>query len=159
MSLSKKSKAVAQTSGLSTDLCRLVGEFVGADLPLLPRMKFYDMEVGGHTYVRASKRFGFYTCMVGKNLHLNEWIVKKRTPKSYVVQYSQSIIVCESELGVTYKFHADVPEHKNKVKRIFPFRRKMQTALILKKLSEKSFITLSGLLCTSNNDFYLDFQR
>lgn len=159
MSLSRKSKAVFTATGLSTDLCRLVGEYLGSDLALLPKQNFYDIEIGGKSYIKFPNWNG-YNFPVGTNLHLNEWIVKKRTPKSYVVAYSKTIVICENLKGITYKFSAHIPE-LDRVRRIFPFRRKLNTERILKDLSDRTYVVLNcdTKIVGSGKNFIIDFQR
>ena len=159
MTISKRSAAVDSISGLGRDISRLVGEFNGWDLALQPNELFYDCEVGGRSYVKC-KEFGIYSCMLGKNLHLNEWRVCRRTPKSYVVEYNRTIVICGHGY-VAYKYRCMLPKYKNKMRRIFPFRRKTDSRELLRKLSERTYFILSCAksIQTTNGDFYLDFSQ
>ena len=159
--LSKKSREVELATGIGVDLSRLVGEFAGTDLTLLPGECFYDIELGGYSFVKMAQDFGLYSGIIGKNIHVNEWVVKKRTPKSYVVQYKQTSIICETDFGLTYKYHVMLKENANRVRRIFPFRRRLQpNQHILEELDERKYDILA---CTSkvrnNGDFYLKFSE
>ena len=158
MNLSKKSREVAETTGIGVDLSRLVGEYAGNDLYLLPGQCFYDIEMEGYSFVKTTPDLGWNSGIIGKNIHVNEWIVKKRTPKSYVIRYNQTAVVCETDFGLTYKYRAILP--KKNVRRVFPFRRKIQTAQILKELAERN---CAFLVCSStvhrNGDFYLKFSE
>ena len=161
MKLSKQSQAVNVIARLGTDLSRLVGEFAGNDLALLPGDSFYDIEIGGFSHVKMARHFGLYTGIIGKNLHINEWIVKRRTPESYVVRYEKTVIVCETDFGLTYRYKATLFKPGTCERRIFPFRRKVKTPAILKELADRNYVTL---LCKStvrraNGDFYLTFSE
>ena len=159
--ISKSAEAVRIYTVLGTELSRLVGEFMGADLSLLPHQNFYDVELGGHTYIHANGKFGLYTCLMGRNIYIHEWVVKQRTPKSYVVRYSQTIIICEGGDDVAYKYHCKLQEKKDIVKRIYPFRRKMKTEQILRDLSDRTFTVLRHDTEVMNWDgnLYLNFHR
>ena len=111
------------------------------------------------SYVKC-KEFGIYSCMLGKNLHLNEWRVCRRTPKSYVVEYNRTIVICGHGY-VAYKYRCMMPKYKNKMRRIFPFRRKTDSRELLRKLSERTYFILScaNSIQTTNGDFYLDFSQ
>lgn len=156
MSLSKTSGAVLTTANIGTDLSRLVGEFCGTDLYLLPGSKFYDMERGGFTFIKCE--LGLYSGIIGRNCHVNEWIVKKRTPKSYIVEYSRTTVVCESDYFVSYKYMVELPKYKNLVKRIFPFRRKVDTSELMDQLANRHYLILlcKSLKGTQNGNFYLE---
>ena len=159
--LSKQSQAVNIIASIGTDMSRLIGQFAGNDLPLQPGDSFYDIEIGGFSHVKMARHFGLYTGIIGKNLHINEWIVKRRTPQSYVVEYVNTAVVCETDFGLTYKYRAHLPGYSDGVRRIFPFRRKLKTTNILKELSERNYVVL---LCKSkirkdNGDFYLTFSE
>ena len=159
MHLSKTSDEVLNTAKIGKELSRLVGEFAGTDLELLPGAKFYDIESGGFTYIKST--FGIYSGIIGRNLHVNEWIVKKRTPKSYIVKYSKTTVVCESDYFVSYKYVAELPNYKNVEKRIFPFRRKVKSSQIMEDLANRHYLVL---ICQSpvhcdKGDFYLEFSK
>ena len=161
MKLSKQSNIVVSTTPLGTDLSRLVGEFAGYDLALLPGDSFYDIEIGGFSHVKLARDFGLYSGVIGKNLHINKWLVKRRTPESYLVQYVETAVVCETDFGLTYKYRADLPIYNKAVRRVFPFRRKLKTPDILKELAQRNYVIL---LCKSairkaNGDFYLTFSE
>lgn len=160
MHLSPKSKIVAEITGIGKDLSRLVGEFGGTDLHLLPGDSFYDISMGGYSFVKMARDFGLYSGIIGKNIHVNEWLVKKRTPKSYVVEYRRTVVVCETDFGLTYKYCAKLSGYDKCIRRVFPFRRKMQTTHVFKELAEREYAVL---LCTSkfqtNGDFYLNFSQ
>ena len=159
--LSKQSREVERATGIGVDLSRLVGEYIGTDLPLLPGECFYDIELGGYSFVKMAQDFGLYSGIIGKNIHVNEWVVKRRTPQSYVVKYRQTSVICETDFGLTYKYYAVLKEHVNRVRRIFPFRRKLQpNQHILEELEERKYDVLA---CTSkartNGDFFLHFSE
>ena len=158
--LSKKSSVVELVTGIGVDLSRLVGEYTGTDLSLLPGEFFYDVDEGGYSFVRMAQDLGLYSGIIGKNIHVNEWIVKKRTPHSYIVTYKQTSVICETDFGLTYRYPAVLKEYKNRVRRIFPFRRRLQpNQHILEELEERTYDVLE---CTAtlrkNGDFYLDFS-
>ena len=160
MSLSKTSNEVFNIAKIGTELSRLVGEFAGTDLELLPGSKYYEIERGGHSYIKC-KDFGLYSGIIGRNFHVNEWIVKKRTPKSYIVKYSNTTVVCESDYFVSYKYVAKLPNYKNVVKRIFPFRRKIKSSQIMEDLGNRHYLMLisNSTVHSSNGDFYLEFSK
>ena len=86
--------------------------------------------------------------------------MKKRTPKSYIVKYSNTTVVCESDYFVSYKYVAELPNYKNVEKRIFPFRRKIKSSQIMEDLANRHYLMLisnSTVHCT-NGDFYLEFS-
>ena len=159
MNLSKTSEAVRTTAKIGTDLSRLVGEFCGTDLYLLPGSKFYDTEKGGFSFIKCD--LGLYSGIIGRNFHVNEWIVKKRTPKSYIVQYSRTTVVCESDYFVSYKYMVELANYKNLVKRIFPFRRKEDTSQLMDQIANQHYLVLicKSLECTANGNFYLEVNR
>ena len=160
MSLSKTSNEVLATAKIGKDLSRLVGQFAGTDLELLPGSTFYEIEMGGHSYIKCND-FGIYSGLVGRNIHVNEWVVKKRTPKSYIVKYSKTTVVCESDYFVSYKYMAELPNYKNVEKRIFPFRRKISSSQILEDLANRHYLVLicNSKVQTTNGDFYLEFSK
>ena len=160
MSLSKRSRAVYVATTQSTDICRLIGEFLGTDLPLKPRDKFYDLEIGGLSFIACN--FEGFRCVLGKNIHLNEWTVRSRTPKSYILKYCQTIVVCAGDVGVTYRFKCELAKYsENKIKRVFPFRRTQPNASLLQNLCERASLILSCGTKTreSEGDFYRDFSK
>jgi len=159
MSLSKTSNEVLATAKIGKDLSRLVGQFAGTDLELLPGSTFYEIEMGGHSYIKCND-FGIYSGLVGRNIHVNEWVVKKRTPKSYIVKYSKTTVVCESDYFVSYKYVVELLHYKNKEKRIFPFRRKIDSSKIMEDLASHQYLVLTcnSMAYTANGDFYLEFK-
>jgi len=160
MSLSKRSRALYHTSTLSTDLCRVIGEYAGNDLHLKPRQMFYDLEIGGLSYISCN--FEGFRCVLGKNVHLNEWIVRSRTAKSYVLEYVSTVVVCAGDIGLTYRFKCELDKYKgNKVRRVFPFRRTQPDASLLRRLCERAgFILASGTRTREcEGDFYVDFSK
>jgi len=116
---------------------------------------------GGYSFVKMARDFGLYSGIIGKNIHVNKWVVKKRTPKSYIVSYINTAVVCETDFGLTYKYSAKLSGYNKCIRRIFPFRRKMQTSHVFQELAEREYVVL---LCTSkvqskNGDFYLNFLQ
>ena len=160
MSLSKTSNEVLNTAKIGKELSRLVGEFAGTDLELLPGSKFYEIERGGYSYIKY-KDLGLYRGVIGRNLHVNEWVVKKRTPESYIVKYSKTTVVCESDYFVSYKYEAELPNYKNVEKRIFPFRRKISSSQILEDMANRHYLVLicNSKVLSKNGDFYLEFSH
>ena len=160
MSLSKTSNEVLNTAKIGKELSRLVGEFAGTDLELLPGSKFYEIERGGYSYIKY-KDLGLYRGVIGRNLHVNEWVVKKRTPESYIIKYNKTTVVCESDYFVSYKYVAELPNYKNVEKRIFPFRRKISSSQILEDLANRHYLVLicNSKVLSKNGDFYLEFSH
>ena len=160
MSLSKTSNEVLATAKIGKDLSRLVGQFAGTDLDLLPGSKFYEIERGGNSFIKC-KDLGLYSGLVGRNIHVNEWIVKKRTPESYIVKYSKTTVVCESDYFVSYKYVVELLHYKNVEKRIFPFRRKIDSSQIMQDLANRHYLVLicNSMAYSANGDFYLEFSK
>lgn len=121
MQLSKSAHIILEKSQLPLILCKLVGEFAGTDVALLRGDSFFELERGGTTFVALDeKRY-----VLGDNIHVHQWLVKRRTPKSYVIQYKDTVVVCENGWAC-YKYNAVSKKLEGKEKRIFPFRRKLK---------------------------------
>ena len=160
MSLSESSNLVYQKTRIGKDSSRLIGEFAGCDLYLQPGSTFFDIENGGSTYVKCQE-YAMYSSIIGRKSQVNSWLGKKRTPKSYIVQYLNSTVVCESDYFVSYKYNVVLPNYRNRIKRIFPFRRKIQKSdvtTILDEIAKHEYLVLK---CRStaqgaNGDLFLE---
>ena len=162
MTLSKSSNIVYQKTRIGKDSSRLIGEFAGFDLNLQPGSTFSDIENGGNTFVKC-KEYAMYSSIIGRNVHVNYWTVKERTPKSYIVQYVNTTVVCESDYFVSYKYNVVLPNYKNRIKRIFPFRRKIkksEVTTILEEIAKHEYLVLKCKSTTqgANGDLYLDLS-
>ena len=116
--LSKES-SILKKCGLPKVLCRLIGEFSGFDLYLKPGNFFFDYTASGSTYVNLDG----LNLFIGDNMNISKWLIKKRTPKSYLVEYDSTLVTCEVRPGRVYRFVTSF-EQLNGIRRIFPFRRK-----------------------------------
>ena len=142
--ISKESN-VLKKHGVPTVLCRIIGEFAGCDLHLKPGQFFFDYTASGRTYVNLDG----LTLFIGDNMNISKWLIKKRTPKSYVVEYDSTLVNCEVQTGRVYRFITTF-EQLNGSRRIFPFRRStvgierpiFDTALLL-VITDSSYVNTS----------------
>lgn len=138
--ISHFTKSILDITPLCRIECKIIGEFCGMDTNLLPGDVFVEHQKAGRTFFKRDNGLYF---SIGSNYNVLLWKIKKRTPKSYIVEYIRSLIIVDTHDSVLYKFEIEQEEHKNKCKRVFPLRRKF------KYLRD----TLGGLL--HKNTYYI----
>lgn len=99
---------------------KLVGEFLGTDVPLLRGDTYLSLEWGRRTFVEHKGSVS----VLGINRYIHRWEIIKRTPCSYVCLYKDTQIIChccatEECLTYNYTFQTKVT---NFPKRFFPHR-------------------------------------
>ena len=119
MKLSVQMRALFDMHLFNFDMCKLIGEFAGFDVPLLRGDTYYTLCSGGASYVNNNPIC--VNTLLGANRYVHKWFIKKRTPCSYVCDYRGTTVICHSIGGEVYKY-----EHifQNKIlnKRFFPNR-------------------------------------
>ena len=120
MKLSVQMQTAFDTCILDFFMCKLVGEFAGFDVPLLRGDTYYTLTSGRSSYVHNnSYRF---SSLLGTNRHVHKWLIKKRTPCSYIADYQGTTVICHSIAGDVFKFEHKF-EHINSNRRFFPNRK------------------------------------
>jgi len=141
--ISQHTLTILEHTPLSRVESKIIGEFIGMDTSLFAGEIFMEQKKIGKTYFKRQN--GFYFA-IGSNYNILMWKIKKRTPKSYVIEYVRSIIVVDTYDGVLYKFNITENELKNKVKRVFPLRRKFKNAhdILTGLLTQTKYYCFSG---------------
>ena len=102
----------------NSDMCKLIGEYAGFDVSLLRGETYYTLCSGRASYVH-NNTYKLNT-LLGTNRYVHKWLVKKRTPCSYVCDYQGTTVICHSLGGEVYKFEHTFEPITNK--RFFPNR-------------------------------------
>ena len=120
MKLSPETNAIFNSTCLNKIESKIIGEFAGTDVHLLPGEEFHEVIRYGCTYVTRSDSRSY---LVATNYIEHIYTIHRRTPKSYVVSYKTSIIYayCSAHNEV-FKIVTQMPDLLGfKSKRIFPF--------------------------------------
>lgn len=120
MKLSKSAQALYENSALSAIAAKLVGEFAGTDVALLPGAFHYTLTDGRFSYRYMTHGDRMCAQQVGENRHLHCWRIKRRTPCSYVTAYDHTVVVVHGRHGVCRKFTFEFPRLKGMQRRFFP---------------------------------------
>ena len=116
--LSRESSTVAFY--VPRDLARVIGYFAGFDVHLKKGDTFIDYDSRGHTSYQLDD-IRYY---VGRNFNFHRYMITHVTPKSYVLQYQNSLvnIIHPNDRSHSHKF---LTKFRQKVgnSRVFPLRR------------------------------------
>ena len=159
MKLSKGTQQVYDLTTLDRNSCKIVGEFAGNDVHLQRGDNYYVLQQGQSTYVKTKLNNKFFGARLGTNRHLHVMIVQRRTPCSYVTEYSHTIITCHSSRGSVYTFRTEFPHLKGRMRRFFPNR----TLDVQKHLSEYISLNFEAIppevgIEYRHGNFYLDLE-
>ena len=158
MQLSKSMTKFFNCTNLSRDLCKLIGEFLGSDVPLKRGNEYYVLESGGETLIKSRKFGHLYISSLGRNRHIHVYTIFRRTPCSYIGNYKHTIVVCHGRKGAL-KFVTTFSRFKHKQRRFFP-NKKIDVQRYLKEYSQLSFqeVPQSTKIENSFGNFYLENQ-
>ena len=120
MKLSKSASALYENCCLTAIAAKLVGEFAGTDVSLLPGAFHYTLTDGEYSYRYLTHEGRMCAHQVGENRHLHCWRVKRRTPCSYVTVYDHTVVVVHGRRGVCRKFNFNFPHLTGMERRFFP---------------------------------------
>jgi len=152
--LSNQSKHMFENSTLPRTLIKIVGEFAGFDVPYQRGSFWYEVDWGGVSFVRLPTGCSQF----GKNVHIHCYTITKRTARSYLLEYTDSIVICESFAGFSYKFKAVFPI--SKTRRVFPLRRKndVHQDTLLSSICDDYYFPVPHVKKVNNN-FVLGFSE
>ena len=120
MKISKESQAVREF--LDTDTAKLVGEFAAMDTHSGSKY-FYQFQREGRTFITLT-RYDFCPVTLGENMLIHKYTIKERTVKSYLVEYSETMVYVKSVLpSALFYFSFVNPDKLGVIRRVFPFRR------------------------------------
>lgn len=124
MKLSKESIAILNSTTLNKVEAKIIGEFSGHDVDLLPGQIFEEPFKRGRTFAFVKSSHAFST-ILGSNFVFHRYTVVRRTPKSYMVRYKETVVYCVSQTSNTiylFQFVSDRLQHPNP-HRVFPLYR------------------------------------
>jgi hypothetical protein len=119
MKISKESQVVREF--LDTDTAKLVGEFAAMDTHSESKY-FYQFQREGRTFISLT-RYDFCPVTLGENMLIHKYTIKGRTVKSYLVEYSETMVYVKSILPSALFYFNFVNPVKLGTRRVFPFRR------------------------------------
>ena len=127
MRLSKEGKAILDTGKLNPIEARLVSEFSGHELPLKPGDIYFHSHHKDETWWQCTSQI-FISLGKASHILIDIYIVRKRTPKSYVCEYKQSVAVINTKRNVGVHGYYNIPVNREELhgtqRRFFPQRHK-----------------------------------
>ena len=157
MKLSKSARAVAESAELSGIAAKLIGEFAGTDVSLLPGDVYYTLVPGGRTFNKFERDGTLYANNVAENQYLHEWKVRRRTPCSIVTEYWRTVVICHG-IDTCRKFTYTLPSHRGWMRRFFPKNADQQ--IFARQHAEMfDFLPDCTISYTRRGNFFLEFEE
>ena len=153
--LSKQSKHIFENSALPKALIKTIGQFAGYDVSGRRGTFWHEVEWGGTSFIKMPNSG---CSLFGKNVHVHRYTIKRRTPRSYLLEYVDSTVICKSFAGFSYKFTTMFPI--SKIRRVFPLRRKNDEDQdsILNSICDDYHFPVQSIK-KINNNFLLNFNE